>query len=83
MTGGGRHALAASPRKVAGEGVTDTAPIHERYPGFASLLVADADADDFQALRRAESIGSSLADATFLDRLEALTGRRLKRQKPG
>lgn len=68
--------------RVAGDGVTDTAPVHERYPDFASLL-ADDDADGFQALRRAESIGRPLGDAGFLERLEALTGRRLRRQKPG
>lgn len=67
------------------DGVTDTAPVRERYPDFAGLLAVDegADADGFTALRRAESIGRPLGDTDFLDRLEALTGRRLKRQKPG
>jgi len=65
------------------DGVTDTAPVRERYPDFAALLAADEDTEGFTALRRAESIGRPLGDAGFLDRLEALTGRRLKRQKPG
>lgn len=65
------------------DGVTDTAPVRERYPDFAALLAADEDADGFTALRRAESIGRPLGDADFLDRLETMTGRRLKRQKPG
>jgi len=69
--------------RVASDGVTDTAPVRERYPDFAALLAADEDADGFTALRRAESIGRPLGDAGFLDHLEALTGRRLKRQKPG
>lgn len=69
--------------RVAGDGVTDTAPVRERYPDFAALLAAGEDADGFEALRRAESSGRPLGDAGFLERLEALTGRRLKREKPG
>ena len=69
--------------RIAGDGVTDTAPVRERYPDFAGLLAADDDAEAAQALRRAESIGRPLGDDGFLDRLEALTGRRLKREKPG
>ena len=75
--------LHAQLGRVAGDGVTDTAPVRERYPDFAALLAAGEDADGFQALRRAESIGRPLGDAGFLERLEALTGRRLKREKPG
>lgn len=66
-----------------GDGVTDTAPVAERYPDFAALLAADEGVDEFRALRRAESVGRPLGDDGFLDRLEALTGRRLKPGKPG
>ena len=67
----------------AGDGVTDTAPVRERYPDFARLLAAGDDAEEFRALRRAESIGRPIGDDEFLGRLEALTGRRLKPGKPG
>lgn len=69
--------------RVADDGVTDTAPVRARYPDFASLLGSEDDADDFKALRQAESIGRPIGDDAFLDRLEALTGRRLRRAKPG
>lgn len=71
--------------RVAGDGVTATAPVGERYPDFAALLATDDDdeADRFKALRQAEGIGRPLGDSDFLDRLETLTGRRLRREKPG
>ncbi|MEQ9331030.1 transposase, partial [Thalassobaculum sp.] len=68
---------------AAGDGVTDTAPVRERYPDFAGLLAAGDAADEFRALRRAESIGRPVGDDEFLGRLEALTGRRLKPGRPG
>jgi putative transposase len=68
---------------IESDGVTDTAPVAERYPDFAALLAADEGVDEFRALRRAESVGRPLGDDRFLGRLEALTGRRLKAEKPG
>ncbi|MDQ0471717.1 hypothetical protein [Labrys wisconsinensis] len=37
----------------------------------------------FDRLRAAESIGRPLGDEAFLDRIEAITGRSLRRGKPG
>ncbi len=68
---------------IESDGVTDTAPVAERYPDFAALLAPEDDGEEFRALRRAESIGRPLGDDGFLDRLEALAGRPLKPRKPG
>jgi len=67
----------------SGDGVTDTAPVRARFPDFAALLAAEEDSEHLQALRRAESIGRPVGEAGFLERLEALTGRRLKPARPG
>jgi putative transposase len=55
----------------------------ERYPRFAELIEAGADAVAFERLRRAESIGRPLGDDAFLARLEAAARRRFKPRKRG
>ncbi len=74
------HALLDPAR---GDAITDTAPVLERVPDFAALLVADEDAGLSEALRRAESIGRPLGDSAFLDRVEAILGRDPKPRKRG
>jgi putative transposase len=65
------------------DGLTTLAPIRERYPRFADLLDSEPDADLFDRLRAAESIGRPLGNDRFVARLERLTGRALKPGKRG
>ena len=65
------------------DGVTALAPIRDRFPDFADLLACEPEADLFDSLRAAESIGRPLGDDRFLARLERKTGRVLKPGKRG
>src|SRR5258707_10594833 len=65
------------------DGVTALAPIQDRFPRFADLLDDEPEADLFDRLRAAESIGRPLGDDRFLARLERLTRRALKPGKRG
>jgi putative transposase len=66
-----------------GDGMTALAPIRERFARFADLLDAEPDAEAFDRLRGAESIGRPLGGDGFLSRIERLTKRRLKPGKRG
>jgi putative transposase len=65
------------------DGITVLAPIRDRFPDFADLLACDPEADLFDRLRAAESIGRPLGGDRFLARIERLTGRSLKPRKRG
>ena len=65
------------------DGVTALKPIRDRFPQFADLLGRELEADLFERLRAAESIGRPLGDDRFLARLQRLTGRVLKPSKRG
>lgn len=65
------------------DGLTALTPIRSRFPEFADLLAAEPEADLFDALRSAESIGRPLGDNRFLARIERQTGRILKPAKRG
>jgi putative transposase len=65
------------------DGLTARAPIKARFPHFADLLAGAAEADMFDRLRAAESIGRPLGDDRFLARIERLTQRRLRPGKRG
>jgi putative transposase len=65
------------------DGVTALPPILERYPDFAAFIGQGPDAEAFDRLRQAESIGRPLGDAAFVTRLEALTHRTLAPAKRG
>jgi putative transposase len=65
------------------DGVTVLAPVRDRFPDFADLLACEPEADLFESLRAAESIGRPLGDERFLARLERKTGRILKPAKRG
>jgi putative transposase len=65
------------------DGVTALKPIRDRFPNFAELLASEPEADLFDRLRAAESIGRPLGDDRFLARLQRLTGRVLKPGKRG
>jgi putative transposase len=66
-----------------GDGLTELAPIKQRFPDFADLLESSSQADLFTPLRAAESIGRPLGDSGFLSRIERLTKRSLKPAKRG
>ena len=65
------------------DGLTELAPIRDRFPDFAGLLAREPETDLFGPLRAAESIGRPLGDDRFLARLERRTGRTLKPGKRG
>jgi putative transposase len=64
-------------------GVTTLAPVHERYPDFASFLSEETDAEMIERLRGAETVGRPLGNRKFLDMLERKTKRVLKPGKRG
>src|SRR4051794_17790480 len=65
------------------DGVTALKPIRDRVPDFTGLLDVEPEADLFDQLRAAESVGRPLGDERFLTRLERLTRRSLKPAKRG
>jgi putative transposase len=65
------------------DGITELAPVRDRFPDFADLLATEPEMDSFASLRAAESIGRPLGDDRFLARLERRTGRALKPGKRG
>ena len=67
----------------AGNGVTSTAPVRDRFPDFAALLAAGEDEEMTRRLRRAQTIGRPLGSEDFLRRLERDSGRALAPAKRG
>lgn len=65
------------------DGLTALAPIRNRFLEFGDLLATEPEADLFDALRSAESIGRPLGGNRFLARIERQTGRVLKPAKRG
>jgi putative transposase len=65
------------------DGLTELAPIRDRFPRFGDLLDITPEQDLFAPLRAAESIGRPLGNDRFLARIERLTGRALKPGKRG
>ncbi len=65
------------------DGVTDLAPVRDRFPDFAGLLASGEDDNARQALRRAETIGRPLGAPEWVAQLESTTGRLLRPQRPG
>lgn len=48
------------------DGLTKLEPVRDSFPDFAGLLATEPEADLFDALRSAESIGRPLGDNRFL-----------------
>ena len=60
------------------------APVLERYGDFASFLGESVDDEPgFKRLRQSESTGRPLGSEEWMDKLEKMTGKRLKPQKRG
>ncbi|MGH6643483.1 MAG: transposase [Bradyrhizobium sp.] len=75
----------STPAHLSGtaDGLTALEPIRQRFPNFADLLDVGPDKAQFDRLRAAESIGRPLGSEAFLSEIEATTGRRVRRAKPG
>lgn len=65
------------------DGLTDLAPVRDRFPNFADLLGAVEDEAATNALRRAETTGRPLGPKSWITRLETATGRQLNPRKRG
>jgi REP-associated tyrosine transposase len=59
------------------------APLLDRVGRFCDLIDSDNDRLAFAALRAAESTGRALGSSEFVATLERVTGRCLRREKPG
>jgi len=66
------------------DALVHVAPALERYGDFGQFLGEESqDTDAWRALRRSETSGRPLGSATWIEGLEARTGRSLARQRPG
>jgi putative transposase len=58
-------------------------PLLEIHPHWADLLLSHSSEEEYEILRQHERSGRPLGSKGFLDRLEDLTSRILRKQKPG
>lgn len=65
------------------DGIVDVTPALERFPDFAALLSAAEEEEKLQAIRKAETTGRPLGSGSWLESMEALTGRTLTPRKRG
>jgi putative transposase len=65
------------------DGLTAVAALGDQVDDWRQFLDAGLDADTLAAIRAGERTGRPLGSAAFIGTLEARTGRRLARQKPG
>jgi putative transposase len=65
------------------DGLTATRDVISRFPDIADMLKRDPDAEAWQRLRAAETIGRPLGDEAFLARIERQTGRTLAPARRG
>ena len=63
--------------------VTDVQPMCDRIGDWQRYLDEGASDGELEGIRRSATTGRPAGDASFLTRLEALTGRDLKKRKPG
>ena len=70
---------------LAGEddGLAQVGPLLERVPDWSGFLKGGLEKAELKAIRGHERTGRPLGDATFIGRLEAVTGRILAPRKPG
>lgn len=65
------------------DGLTERAPVLQRYGDFQQFLGGEIDLSTFERLRRAEATGRPVGDIAFVARLEAVTRRSLAPAKRG
>jgi putative transposase len=63
--------------------VTDVRPMLDRVGDWKRYLAEGASDRELEGIRRSSTTGRPAGDASFVARLEALTGRDLKKRKPG
>jgi putative transposase len=63
--------------------VTDVQPMLDRIGDWRCYLAAGASDSELEDIRRSSTTGRPAGDASFVTKLEALTGRELKKRKPG
>jgi len=70
---------------LAGEddGLVEVAPLLQRVGDFAAFLATEEDQQATRALRMAETTGRPLGSASWIAKLEALTGRALAAKRRG
>jgi putative transposase len=59
----------------------DVAPILVRFPDFGALIGVRERIGEFDPLRRAETSGRPLGSGKWIETLEEMTGRNLKRER--
>lgn len=65
------------------DGVVDVAPVLERFPDFAAMLMAGEDVAMIEQIRKGETTGRPLGKAGWLVDMERRTGRALAPKKRG
>ena len=89
-----RAGLCASPHKWSwssvhahqrgeDDSVVSVLPMLRRISDWGAYLAESDSDDDLRSIREHTATGRPLGDKAFIDRLEALTGRRLHKQSPG
>ena len=63
--------------------LVDVSPMRGRVKDWRCYLSGENSADSLENLRRHTRTGHPAGDKVFLEKLETLTGRRLRRRKPG
>jgi len=58
-------------------------PMLERFPNWAGYLAQNHSKEMLDSIRKHARTGRPLGDENFIEKLESLTGRSLKPQKPG
>jgi putative transposase len=58
-------------------------PMLERFPDWSRYLSGASDTDAIKNIRDNAKCGRPVGDAAFVDELEAVTGRRIRKKKPG
>ena len=65
------------------DGVVTVAPMLERVSDWRQYLAEKDSRIELSSIRKHTSTGRPLGDETFVRRLESVTGRRLRKRKPG
>ena len=65
------------------DGIVRVRPLLDRVPDWTAFLRAGLEEESLEAIRSGERTGRPLGTAGFIDKLEGLTKRNLKKGKPG
>jgi len=81
----GDYKWSSAPAHLQGEDdiLVKARPLLEIVPDWQELLASDLSVDEYETLRQHERSGRPLGSDDFMTKVENLTARILKRQKPG